>query len=265
MRPLLALLLALLALSPASAGPEGFARETAARGDGWELLRYRRGGEAPCVAHVFAVTDPARRRLEVVARGELTPHARMLESFRTAPVALLTGGFHLSRDGRPLALGAARGRTGESPSVARRFPLLFIARDGTAGISDDLALLSRKSLQVLQGKPRLLYGGKVSPRTADERTTRRILQPRAAIGFAKGGRALLVAVDGRSSESAGMTLPELAGFLRDLGATDALGMDGGGTALLVVEGRVVNAPSGGLDPFTLPGEPRPLLNAIVVR
>lgn len=258
------LLLALLA-SPASAAPPNFARSTVDSGDGWELVRYRRDGTDPVTVHLFRVTDPARRRLEIAAFDRLVPHGEILAGIDPAPVALLTGGFHATRDGHPVALGAARGPRGESPSLPRRFPLLTVDRAGRAAVTDDTARIRRRELQVLQGKPRLLYGGKISPRTADEAVTRRVRQPRAAVGIARDGAPMLVAVDGRSAASDGMTLPELAEFLRDAGAVDALGMDGGGSALLVVAGRVVNIPSGGLDPFTLPGVARPLLNAVLVR
>jgi hypothetical protein len=68
--------------------------------------------------------------------------------------------------------------------------------------------------------------------------------PRTAVGWGDDGRILLVVVDGRQPGwSDGMTLDELAGYLRALGATDALNLDGGGSTALVAAGRVVNRPS----------------------
>jgi hypothetical protein len=65
--------------------------------------------------------------------------------------------------------------------------------------------------------------------------------PRAALAVA-GNRVLAVACDGRSPRDAGMTLGELAGALIELGATDALNLDGGGSASLVHAGRLRNRP-----------------------
>jgi hypothetical protein len=65
--------------------------------------------------------------------------------------------------------------------------------------------------------------------------------PRAALAIA-GDRILAVACDGRAVRDAGMTLAELAGALRDLGATDALNLDGGGSTSLVCGGRLRNRP-----------------------
>ncbi len=69
---------------------------------------------------------------------------------------------------------------------------------------------------------------------------------RSAIGITAGGKVLFVTVDRRSRGSSGMNLPELAALMQGLGARDAMNLDGGGSATLVVGGRVVNAlPRGG--------------------
>jgi exopolysaccharide biosynthesis protein len=82
--------------------------------------------------------------------------------------------------------------------------------------------------------------------------------PRTAVGVRADGRILLVTVDGRQPErSVGMTIAELAGLLRDLGAVEAINMDGGGSTTMVVGGRVVNSPS------DLTGE-RPVGDALLV-
>jgi hypothetical protein len=65
--------------------------------------------------------------------------------------------------------------------------------------------------------------------------------PRAALAIA-GDRLLAVACDGRTNRDAGMTLSELATTLVKLGATEALNLDGGGSASLVYDGRLRNRP-----------------------
>jgi Phosphodiester glycosidase len=65
--------------------------------------------------------------------------------------------------------------------------------------------------------------------------------PRAALGIV--GSTLLAAVcEGRASDEAGLTLAELARAMRTLGAEVAINLDGGGSASLVVDGRLVNRP-----------------------
>ncbi|MCY3001528.1 MAG: family 10 glycosylhydrolase [Planctomycetota bacterium] len=67
--------------------------------------------------------------------------------------------------------------------------------------------------------------------------------PRTALGYTHDGRLLLLVVDGRSRESAGATLGDLARELRARGAVEALNLDGGGSTTLVVNGTVINQPS----------------------
>ena len=65
--------------------------------------------------------------------------------------------------------------------------------------------------------------------------------PRAALGLT-ADRLLAVACDGRTARDAGMTLAELADALIELGARDAINLDGGGSASLVHHGRLRNRP-----------------------
>jgi exopolysaccharide biosynthesis protein len=68
--------------------------------------------------------------------------------------------------------------------------------------------------------------------------------PRTAVGFSRDSTTLFIlAVDGRSQRSAGVTLDELATLMRRLGAWQAMNFDGGGSTTMVIDGLVVNAPS----------------------
>jgi exopolysaccharide biosynthesis protein len=67
--------------------------------------------------------------------------------------------------------------------------------------------------------------------------------PRTAVGQSADGRLLLVAVEGRSSRSVGVTNWELAQTLVRLGAVTAAAMDSGGSSTLAFDGGVLNTPS----------------------
>jgi len=69
--------------------------------------------------------------------------------------------------------------------------------------------------------------------------------PRTALGMTKNGHLLLVVVDGRQNHSQGMTLLELAQFMVELGAVEAMNLDGGGSSEMVVQGKIANRPSDG--------------------
>lgn len=69
--------------------------------------------------------------------------------------------------------------------------------------------------------------------------------PRTAVGVMEDGRALFLVADGRRRDSVGLSLLELAKFMQDMGAVDAMNLDGGGSSEMIVEGQIVNQPSDG--------------------
>ena len=69
-------------------------------------------------------------------------------------------------------------------------------------------------------------------------------EPRTALGY-NADKLFLVVADGRQPKySTGLTLYELASILIELGATEAINLDGGSSSTFVVDGEVVNKPSG---------------------
>ncbi len=80
--------------------------------------------------------------------------------------------------------------------------------------------------------------------------------PRTAIGYTQDGRFIMVTVDGREENSIGMTLIELANFMKSLGCYNAMNLDGGGSSVMYFNGATVNNPAvkGGI----------PLSNALVI-
>lgn len=73
-----------------------------------------------------------------------------------------------------------------------------------------------------------------------------VKNPRTAAGTdSTGGLLYLLVSDGRSWRASGHTLAGLAGVLRELGATEAVNFDGGGSSTFVLDGRVINSPSDG--------------------
>ena len=103
----------------------------------------------------------------------------------------------------------------------------------------------------LGGGPRLLNNGQLQVTDLREnfRADVRVgLGPRTAMGIDKEGRYIIVVVDGRQKfYSTGLTLTELAYTMQQLGAVDALNLDGGGSTAMVVASRVVNRPSDGVE------------------
>jgi hypothetical protein len=104
--------------------------------------------------------------------------------------------------------------------------------DAAAGVAESLG-----------GSPLLIKGGaRWFADAANDFTQGR--QPRTLVGWNPAGEKLLVTVDGRQPDkSVGMTLAEAADLLLQLGATDGINLDGGGSTTFVADGAVVNTPS----------------------
>ena len=82
-------------------------------------------------------------------------------------------------------------------------------------------------------------------------------QPRTAVGATANGTIIWVVVDGRrAGYSVGMTLTQLAHFMKSEGAVRAVNLDGGGSAEMWVRGNVVNRPSDGSE--------RPVTNSLIL-
>lgn len=97
--------------------------------------------------------------------------------------------------------------------------------------------------ETLGGSPVLVRDGR--PAFPDAPTSFvRGRHPRTLVGRTPTGETLLVTVDGRQpTHSRGMSLAEAADLMIDLGATEAINLDGGGSTTFVVRGGVVNRPS----------------------
>lgn len=92
------------------------------------------------------------------------------------------------------------------------------------------------------GMPRLVADGTVVAPDCGHSFCRR--HPRTGIGVTADGTVLFVVVDGRWRRSVGMTLRRFGRTFADLGAVDAVNLDGGGSSTMWIAGRgVVNRPS----------------------
>ncbi len=85
--------------------------------------------------------------------------------------------------------------------------------------------------------------------------------PRTVVGFRADGEMLMVTVDGRRSDSIGITTGEAAELMLDLGVRDAVMMDGGGSTTMAVDGVTANIPCSSWNSC---GSPRAVASSLVV-
>lgn len=102
-----------------------------------------------------------------------------------------------------------------------------------------------KESDIMVSGPLLIFKNSVETLDKSSFTTAR--HPRTVVGVKKNGNVILLTVDGRHENSAGMSLSELTLLMKWLGSEDALNLDGGGSTTLWVNNNqkngVINYPS----------------------
>ena len=127
---------------------------------------------------------------------------------------------------------------------------LVIYADGSFGIIREAEITAQELLEsgardVLSFGPALVENGAISVSVNDEVGRAKASNPRTAIAVIDELHVLLVVSDGRTKESEGLSLYELAAFLQSKGVQTAYNLDGGGSSTMVFNGRVVNNPTSG--------------------
>ena len=125
---------------------------------------------------------------------------------------------------------------------------LVIYKDGSFGIIKESEvsaeeLLQNGAVQVFSFGPALVESGEIAVTEDEEVGKAMASNPRTAVGITRDGTWLFVVSDGRTDESAGLSLRVLASFLKDLGAETAYNLDGGGSSTMVFRGEIVNKPT----------------------
>lgn len=181
--------------------------------------------------------------------------------------------------GRVVSVSATRGTTlatgqhslqaiGNLTSVVANLRVGAKVSVSTSLTAPAAGALTRPGRYVVNGGPQLLNDGATYITQATDGMVHPddpsfaygwVLQrnPRTFIGTNAAGQTLLVAVDGRQLNQAGLSIPETAAVARALGMVDAMNLDGGGSTAMAINGTLVNSPSDAT------GE-RPVGDAIVV-
>lgn len=91
--------------------------------------------------------------------------------------------------------------------------------------------------------PGLVIDGEISVDENDEVKRAQVTNPRTAIGLLSPLHYLFVVSDGRTEESIGLSLYDLAKLMKDLGCITAYNLDGGGSSTMWFNGKVLNNPT----------------------
>lgn len=127
---------------------------------------------------------------------------------------------------------------------------LVIYQDGSMEViyETDISaeeLVAKGARDVLSFGPELLRDGAVTVNSGYEVAKAMNSNPRTAIGMIDDLHYVIAVSDGRTSESEGLSIYELAKFLQSLGVKTAYNLDGGGSSTMYFNGQLINDPVGG--------------------
>lgn len=93
--------------------------------------------------------------------------------------------------------------------------------------------------------PSLVENGEISVDTNTEVDQAMSSNPRTAIGIIDENHYIIIVSDGRTSESKGLSLYQMAEVMKSYGVKTAYNLDGGGSSTLYFNGQVINKPTTG--------------------
>ena len=126
--------------------------------------------------------------------------------------------------------------------------VLCIYADGTMQIIDPSEvsaeeLVERGVWQAFSFGPALIENGETAVSVNEEVSKAKTSNPRTAIGIIDANHYVFVVSDGRTDESEGLSLYQLAEFMKSLGVKCAYNLDGGGSSTMYFMGQVINQPT----------------------
>lgn len=134
--------------------------------------------------------------------------------------------------------------------TAKGSDVLCIYANGTMEIVSDSEytadeLVSKGVWQAFTFGPSLVENSSITVGVNDEVGKAMASNPRTAIGMIDTNHFVFVVSDGRTSESSGLSLYQLAQFMQKLGVKTAYNLDGGGSSTMYFNGQVINNPTSG--------------------
>lgn len=125
---------------------------------------------------------------------------------------------------------------------------LAIYKDGSFKViyEDEISadqLVKDGVVNLLAFGPSLVEDGEITVDTNSEVGQSMASNPRTAIGIIDENHYIIVVSDGRTSESEGLSLYQLAEVMKSYGVKTAYNLDGGGSSTLYFNGQVMNKPT----------------------
>jgi exopolysaccharide biosynthesis protein len=127
---------------------------------------------------------------------------------------------------------------------------LVVDKDGNLSVISESkvsmqSLSDNGALQVLSFGPGLMENGRIAVTSSSEVGQEMTSNPRTGIGQISNLHYIVIVSDGRTSESQGLSLLQLAQEFKERGCIEAYNLDGGGSSTMYFNGEIINNPTDG--------------------
>lgn len=220
------------------------------------------------------IVNLKKREIAVIHNPEKNVRTS-IQAPEAGAIAAVNGGFFNVKNGGSVSYIKMAGRIVDPDTAKKWLPNSNL--NGAVMISSSGEVMIEKRMpnswydshpeyeDILVTGPMLVENGTLSGLPGTSLVTNK--HPRTCAGIRNNNKVILMTLDGRSEEAAGMTLDELAKFMVLLRCRDAVNFDGGGSTTMWIRDKpfsgVVNMPSDNKK-FDHEGE-RAVANILVVR
>lgn len=207
---------------------------------------------------LLVIEDPTRVKVgysnQIPKAGETTSNIAK----RNGAIAAINGGGFIDTKwagtgGVPLGFIISNGKyiSGELTDKSKKQDTIAFTEDGMliVGKHSQNDLKKYKVKEAISFGPPLVVNGKPTIKKGDGGWG---ISPRTAIGQKEDGSVLFLVIDGRSIKSFGATLKEIQDIMLKYGAVNAANLDGGSSATMFYDGKVINTPSDALGERSVP-------------
>lgn len=207
---------------------------------------------------LLVIEDPTRIKVgysnQMPRAGETTSSIAK----RNGAIAAINGGGFIDTKwagtgGAPLGFLISNGKyiSGELKDKTAKRDTIAFTEDGMLIVGkhsqNDLKKYNVK--EAISFGPPLVVNGKPTIKSGDGGWG---ISPRTVIGQKEDGSVLFLVIDGRSIKSFGATLKEVQDIMIKYGAVNAANLDGGSSATMYYDGKVINTPSDALGERAVP-------------
>jgi exopolysaccharide biosynthesis protein len=207
---------------------------------------------------MLVIDDPTRIKVgysnQIPRAGETTSSIAR----RNGAIAAINGGGFIDTKwagtgGAPLGYLISGGKyiSGEIKDKNSKRDTIAFTEDGMliVGKHSQNELKEYNVKEAISFGPPLIVNGKPTIKKGDGGWG---ISPRTVIGQKEDGSVLFLVIDGRSIKSFGATLKEVQDIMLDYDVVNAANLDGGSSATMYYDGKVINTPSDALGERAVP-------------